>query len=90
MPLLVPIILALFLSGPALAVGFNPDQDWNEEEQISREDRRNSKELLYDQIAADAIIDGHLSEVAHACLNFEMRFRRSDGKMVVRRVGYCE
>ena len=49
-----------------------------------------TKEFLYDQLVHDVIIDGHVSEILPVCTNFEMRFRRSDGKIVVRRVGRCD
>ena len=90
MQFLILTVLALLTTTPALAVGSLPDKEWNEEEQVGREDQRNTRQFLYDEIAADAIIDGHASEAVHACLNFEMRFRRSDGAIVVRRLDSCE
>ena len=82
---------ALVTATPAFAVWSFPEEESRLEEDVSdRDPSWNYQQFLYDEIAQDAITDGHASEVVHACLNFEMRLRRSDGRILVRRLDRCD
>jgi len=85
------IICALLTATPAYAVWSLPEkEDRFEEDVFVADPRLNYEQFLYDDLVQDAIVHGHATELAEVCTNFEMRFRKSDGKLLVRRVGRCE
>jgi hypothetical protein len=55
----------------------------------AREDERNERGVLHDDIEHEAKSDGFASDVQDDCRNTMVRYRRSDGRVISHKVNRC-
>jgi hypothetical protein len=87
----LPVIM-LLLCGTALAapsVEEKPIRVELEARDTAQEDARNERGLLYDDIELDAKTDGFSSDIQEDCRNNTVRYRRSDGRVITRKIDRC-
>jgi hypothetical protein len=87
----MPVIF-LLLCGTAVAapsVEEAPIRVELEARDTAQEDARNERGILYDDIELDAKTDGFSSDIQEDCRNHTVRYRRSDGRVITRKVDRC-
>jgi hypothetical protein len=88
----VPIIIMLLCGTAAAAPSFEeePIKVEMEARETAQDDARNERGLLYDDIEHDAKTDGFASDIQEDCRNNMVRYRRSDGRVITRKVHRCD
>ena len=87
------VALLLFLTAPAIAAPSIEEEVTRAElevRQLLNEDHEQERSRLHDDISSDAATDGFASDIQEDCRNVPVRFRRSDGVIVTRKVDRCE
>jgi hypothetical protein len=87
------VALLLFLAAPAIAAPSIEEEVTRAElevRQLLNEDHEQERSRLHDDISSDAATDGLASDIQEDCRNVPVRFRRSDGVIVTRKVNRCQ
>ena len=87
------VALLLLIIAPAMAAPSVEEEVTRAElevRQLLNEDHEQERSGLHDDIFADAATDGFASDIQEDCRNVPVRYRRSDGVTVVRKVNRCQ
>jgi hypothetical protein len=90
-PLLVAFLLVI--SSTAVAAASVQDEVTRGELEVRRlisDDPEQERSRLHDDIYDDAATDGFASDIQEDCRNVTVRYRRSDGVTVTRKLNRCQ
>ena len=87
------VALLLFLAAPAMAAPSVEEEVTRAElevRQLLNEDHKQERSRLHHDIFADAATDGFASDIQEECRKVTVRYKRSDGVVITRKIDRCE